>query len=77
MLHYYQVSKKFMPMRGISGFFNENLLSHRTEKHRRGTFLRFTKNLQSKKIMDKRVVEGEEYHVNLSIFFVSQYRKTS
>ena len=66
-----------MPMRGISGFSNENLLSHSTEKLRRGTFLRFTKFRLSKKIMDKRVGGGEEYHVNLSFFFVSQNRKTS
>ena len=60
-----------MPMRGISGFSNENLLSHSTEKLRRGNFLRFTKFLLSKKIMDKRVGGRKVYHVNLS-FFLSQ-----
>ena len=64
-------------MRGITRLSNENLLSHSTEKLRRGTFLRFTKFLLSKKNLDKRVGEGEEYHVNLLIFFVSQYQKTS
>ena len=44
-------------MRGISRFSTENLLSHSTDKLRRGTFLCFTKFLVSKKIMDKR---GEE-----------------
>ena len=43
-----------MPMRGISRFSIENLLSHSTEKLRRGTLLRFTKFLISKKFMDKR-----------------------
>ena len=77
LFHYFQESKKFEPMRGISRFSNESLLSHSTEKLRRETFLRSTKFLLSKKIMDKRVGGGEEYHVNLSVFFVSQYRKTS
>ena len=33
------VSKNFMPKRGISPFSIENLLSHSTEKFRRGTLL--------------------------------------
>ena len=57
-----------MPMRGISRFSGGILLSHSTEKLRRGTFLRFTKFLLSKNIMDKRVGGGEEYHLNLKIF---------
>ena len=57
-----------MPRRGISRFPKKKLLSHSTEKLRRGTFLRFTKFLLSKNIMDKRVGGGKEYHVNLSIF---------
>ena len=63
------MSEKFKPVRGITRLSNENLLSHSTEKLRRGTFLRFTKFLLSKKSLDKRVGEGEEYHVNLLIFF--------
>ena len=55
-----------MPMRGISGFSKENLLSHITEQLRRGNFLRFTKFLLSKNFMDKRVGRGKEYHDFLS-----------
>ena len=51
--------KNFMPKRGISRFSIENLLSHSTEKLRRGTLLCFTKILVSKKFMDKR--GGGEY----------------
>ena len=65
-----------MPMRGISGILKK-LLSHGTEELRGGTFLRFTKFLLSTNFVDKRVGRGKEYHDNLSIFFVSQYRKTS
>ena len=64
-------------MRGKSRFSIEILLSHSTKKLRRGTFLRFTKFVVSKNIMEKRVGGGKEYHDNLSTFFVSQYRKTS
>ena len=60
-----------MPMRGNSGFSKENFLSHSTEKLRRGTFLRFTKFLLSKKFMDKRVGRGREYHDFLSKKFLS------
>ena len=58
-------------MRGISRFSQDFLLSHSTERLRRGTFLRFTKFLLSKNIMDNRVGGGKEYHVNLSIFFLT------
>ena len=51
-----------MPMRGFSRFSKETLLSHNTENFRRGTFLRFTKFLLSKKFMDKRWVGGKEHH---------------
>ena len=64
-------------MRGISRFSRETLLSHSIEKLRWGTFLHFTKFLLSENIMDKRVGGRKEYHDNLSIFFVSQYQKTS
>ena len=43
-----------MPKRRISRFSIENLLSHSTEKLRRGTLLCSTKFLVSKKFMDKR-----------------------
>ena len=59
----FRVLKNFMPKRGISRFSIENLLSHSTEKFRRGTLLCFTKFLVSKKFMDKR---GGEYHDFLS-----------
>ena len=45
-------------MRGISRFSVENLLSHSTEKLRRGTILCFTKLLVSKNLMDKREEQG-------------------
>ena len=63
----FRVSKNFMPQRGISRFSIENLLSHSTEKLRRGTLLCFTKILVSKKFMDKR--GGGEYHDFLSKLF--------
>ena len=50
----FRSSKNFMPKRGISRFSIENLLSHSTEKLRRGTLLCFTKFLVPKKFMDKR-----------------------
>ena len=65
------VVQRNKPMRGISRFSKENLLSHSTEKLRRGTFLRFTKFLLSKNIMDNKVGGGKEYHVNLSSFFLT------
>ena len=50
-----------MPMRGISRFFIETLLSHSTEKLRRGTLLCFTEFPVSKKFFEKRWgEEGEE-----------------
>ena len=54
------MSKKFLPMRGISRSSKENLLSHSTEKLLRGTFLLQTKFLVSKHLKDKRweVKEG-------------------
>ena len=60
VFHYFQVSKKFMPMRGISRFSIETLLFHSTEKLRRGIFLFYTKFLVPKYFMDKRwgVKEG-------------------
>ena len=60
-----------MPKRGISQFSIENLLSHSTEKLRRGTLLCFTKLLVSKKLMDKRGGGGTEYHDFLSKSFSS------
>ena len=63
-----------MPMRGISRFSIENLLSHSTEKFRRGTLLCFTKFLVSKKFMDKR---GGDITIFCQNFFVSQCRKFS
>ena len=49
-----------MPMRGISRFPKKILLSHSTEKLRRGTFLFYTNSQLSKYFMDKRwrVEEG-------------------
>ena len=47
VFHYSQVSRKMMPMRGISQFSKENFLSHSTEKLRMGTFPCFTKFLVS------------------------------
>ena len=41
-----------MPMKGISRFFIENLLSHSTEKFRRGTLLCFT-NFGYRKMLGK------------------------
>ena len=58
-------------MRGISQFSVENLLSHSTEKLRRGTLLCFTKLLVSKKLMHKRGGGGREYHDFLSKNFLS------
>ncbi len=55
----YRVSKNFMPMRGISHFSIEKLLSNSTEKLRRGTLQCFKKFVVSKKFMDKRGEEGE------------------
>ena len=46
--------EKLMPVRGISRFSIENLLSHSTKKLRRGTLLCFTKFRVAKKFMDKR-----------------------
>ena len=54
VFHYFPISKNFMPMRRISRFSIENLLSHSIKKFRRGTVLCFTKFLVSKKFMDKR-----------------------
>ena len=51
-----------MPKRGKSRISIENLLSHSTEKLRRGTLLCSTKLLVSKKLMDKRGGGGREYH---------------
>ena len=42
-------AQRRMPMRGISRFSKESLLSHSTENFRRGTFLRFTKFLVPRK----------------------------
>ena len=47
VFHYFQVCKKFMPMRRNSRFSKDTLLSHSTEKLIRGTFLCFTKFLVS------------------------------
>ena len=62
-------------MRGISPFSVENLLSHSTEKLRRGTILCFTKLLVSKNLMDKRGGAGREYHDFLSKSFLSHSAK--
>ena len=62
-------------MRGISRFSVENLLSHSTEKLRRGTILCFTKLLVSKNLMDKRGGGGREYHDFLSKSFLSHSAK--
>ena len=62
-------------MRGISRFSVENLLSHSTEKLRRGTILCFTKLLVSKNLMDKRGGAGREYHDFLSKSFLSHSAK--
>ena len=43
-----------MPMRGISRFSKETLLSHSTEKLRRETILLITNIMLSKNFMDKR-----------------------
>ena len=51
-----------MPMSESSRFSKDTLLSHSTEKLRRGTFLRFTKFLLSKNFKDKRVGRGKEYN---------------
>ena len=77
MFHYFQVSKKFMPIKGISRFSKENLLSHSTEKLRRGTFPCFTKFLVSQKFMDKKGEDGRSITIFCQTIFVSQYRKTS
>ena len=59
--------RKTLPKRGISRFCIENLLSHSTEKLRRGTLLCFTKFLVSRNFLDKRGEEGgREYHDFLS-----------
>ena len=50
----FQVSKKFLPMSGISRFTIEKMLSHGPEKLRGGSLLCFTIFLVSKKFMDKR-----------------------
>ena len=50
--------KKYIPKSGISRFSIENILSHNTEKHRRGTHLRFTNFLVSKHFMNLRCGEG-------------------
>ena len=49
-----RVSTNFLPKRGISLFSIGNLLSHITEKIRRGTLLCFTKFLVSKNFSEKR-----------------------
>ena len=54
-----------MPKREISQFYVENLLSHSTEKLRKGALLCFTKVLALKNFMDKM---GREYHDFLSKF---------
>ena len=49
------VAKKFLgEWGGVAGFSAENILSHSAEKFRRGTLLCFTKNLVSKKLLEKR-----------------------
>ena len=70
VFHYFQVSKNLMPMRGISRFSKEILLSHSTEKLRRGTFLCFTMFLVSEKLIYKRGRSEDlsRYSVN---FFLS------
>ena len=40
VFHYFRISKNFMPLRGISKFSMEYLLSHSAENIRRGTLLR-------------------------------------
>ena len=50
----FRVSKNIMPMKRISRFSIENLLSQSTESFRRGTFLCFRKFRVSKRLMDKR-----------------------
>ena len=52
------MSEKFKPVRGITRFSKENLLSHGTEKLLRGTFLCSTKCLVSEKFMDKKAGGG-------------------
>ncbi len=49
-----------MPLRVISRFFLENLLSHSTEDFRKGTLLCFTKIPFWKKFMDKKLGGGEK-----------------
>ena len=60
VFHYFQLSENFMPLRGISRLSKETLLSHSTEKLRRGTFIFYTNFLVPKYFLDKRrgVEEG-------------------
>ena len=51
-------AQRRMPMRGISRFSKESLLSHSTENFRRGTFLRFTSFWYRENFMDKRGEDG-------------------
>ena len=70
-----------MANKGISQFSMENLLSHSTEKLRKGTLLCFRKILVSKNFLDKKGGEKGEEERSITIFyrkfFVSQCRKFS
>ena len=57
-----------MPMRGVSGFSKETLLSHSTKKLSRGTFLCFTKVLVPENFYGQEGGGRKEYHDVLSIF---------
>ena len=63
-----------MKQGGVSRYLVKDLLSHSTEKLRRGTFLCFTKFLVSEKTMDKRGGR-KEYHDILSIFLSDSTEK--
>ena len=53
---------------GVSRYSFKHFLSHSTEKHRRGTFLCFTKFLVSEKFMDKRGRTGGVARYSVSFF---------
>ena len=57
-----------MPMRGVSGFSKETLLSHSTKKLSRGTFLCFTKFLVPGNFYGQEGGGRKEYHDILSFF---------
>ena len=61
MFHFFRVWKSVMHKRGMPRFSVENFSSHSTGKLRRGTILCFRNFLVSKKLMDKRGGDCQDF----------------